>query len=176
MAASSLPCIHRFRNASNKSKCLRRLIIIKTIVEETKYMHIKSCLRVSSSAIVVIISNNTDGKDDQMKPTAMLAEMKHNTIPGEGRYRVRVGMATCGISAGADVVHDTFVSSVKDAGLDNVDIIPTGCVGRCDLEPMAEVTRGNEPPVLYILLNEDKVRKIVEEHLAKGRVVEDYTV
>ncbi|MCE5198190.1 MAG: (2Fe-2S) ferredoxin domain-containing protein [Armatimonadota bacterium] len=114
-------------------------------------------------------------RDDKMKPTAMLAEMKHNTALEKGRYRVRVGMATCGISAGADVVHDAFVSSVKDAGLDNVDIIPTGCVGRCDLEPMAEVTRGNEPPVLYILLDKDKVRKIVDEHLSKGQVVEDYT-
>ncbi len=110
-----------------------------------------------------------------MKPTAILSELKSKRPPvKEGRYRVRVGMATCGISAGADLVYDAFVSAVKEAGLDNVEVIPTGCVGRCDLEPMAEVTRAQEPPVLYIRLDPDKVKKIVQEHLAAGKVVSEY--
>lgn len=105
----------------------------------------------------------------------MLAELKRRKAPeGDARYRVRVGMATCGISAGADAVHDAFREAVKEAGLENVDLIPTGCVGRCDLEPMAEVTRGGEPPVLYIRLDPEKVKRIVREHLAGGRVIEEY--
>jgi (2Fe-2S) ferredoxin len=110
-----------------------------------------------------------------MKPTAILGELKGNVPPRKvGQYRIRVGMATCGISAGADIVHDEFVKAVDEAGLDNVKVIPTGCVGRCDLEPMAEVTRGDEPPVLYIRLDTEKVKKIVEEHLIGGRIIEDY--
>ncbi|MCE5314649.1 MAG: (2Fe-2S) ferredoxin domain-containing protein [Armatimonadota bacterium] len=110
-----------------------------------------------------------------MKPTAMLDNLKKKRPPRkEGRYRVRVGMATCGISAGADKVHDAFLRAIEDAGIDNVDVIPTGCVGRCDLEPMAEVTRGEEPPVLYIRLNADKVKRIVDEHLVNDRVVSEY--
>ncbi|MEN6358190.1 MAG: (2Fe-2S) ferredoxin domain-containing protein [Armatimonadota bacterium] len=111
-----------------------------------------------------------------MKPTAMLDKLK-DKIPSkkEGQYRVRVGMATCGISAGADLVHDEFIRVLDEIGLDNVDVIPTGCVGRCDLEPMAEVTRGDEPPVLYIRLDKDKVKRIVEEHLAGGNVITEFT-
>ena len=110
------------------------------------------------------------------KPTAVLADLK-NRIPQKaiGHYRVRVGMATCGVSAGADAVFDAFKASVKSAGLKDVRIIPTGCVGRCDLEPMAEVMRGEEPPVLYIRLDADKVARIVKEHLVGGETVGEYT-
>lgn len=109
-----------------------------------------------------------------MKPTALLAEMRKKRKEDEGRYRVRVGMATCGISAGAEGVYHAFVSAVKEAGLTDVEVISTGCVGRCDLEPMAEVTRDNDPPVLYIKLDAEKVKRIVDEHLAGARVVEEY--
>ena len=109
-------------------------------------------------------------------PTAMLKNLKKEKIThDESHYRVRIGMATCGISAGADKVYDEFVKAVVENDIENVDIIPTGCVGRCDLEPMAEVTRGSEPPVLYIRLNPEKTRKIVDEHLVTGRIVEEYT-
>lgn len=106
----------------------------------------------------------------------MLADIK-SAIPSKGdqpRYRVRVGMATCGISAGANKVYDAFVDAVAKTGLSDVDVLSTGCVGRCDLEPMAEVTRGAEPPVLYVRLDEEKVAKIVDQHLAGGKVVDEY--
>ena len=78
-------------------------------------------------------------------PKTALAELKADKSRGKkGKYRVRVGMATCGISAGAGKVYDAFVEAVKDSGISGVDVIPTGCVGRCDLEPMAEVTRAGE--------------------------------
>ena len=109
------------------------------------------------------------------KPTSMLADLKRKRKPTTGdRCRVRVGMATCGISAGADKVFEEFAHMVKEAGLDHVRVIPTGCVGRCDLEPMAEVTRGDDPPVLYIRLTPEKARRIVEEHLVGGKPVEEY--
>lgn len=109
------------------------------------------------------------------KPTAVLADLKRKRGPrADDQYRVRVGMATCGISAGADKVYDEFARGVKDAGLEHVDVIPTGCVGRCDLEPMAEVTRGDETPVLYIRLTPEKVARIVEEHLIGGKAVEEF--
>jgi NADP-reducing hydrogenase subunit HndB len=109
-----------------------------------------------------------------MKPTALLAAMKSKHTEDDGRYRVRVGMATCGISAGADKVYDAFLEETREAGLKDVEVISTGCVGRCDLEPMAEVARGNEPPILYIRLDAEKARRIVREHLAGGVVVDEY--
>lgn len=109
------------------------------------------------------------------KPTAMLAELKKKRQPmTEDRSRVRVGMASCGISAGADKVKEEFAAAARDAGLKGVDVISTGCVGRCDLEPMAEVTRGADPPVLYIQLTPEKARRIVEQHLVSGNVVDEF--
>ena len=112
-----------------------------------------------------------------MKPTALLADMKRKCVTRDtdNRYRVRVGMATCGISAGAGAIYDAFAEEVKLTGLEGVDVISTGCIGRCDLEPMAEVTRNNEPPVMYIRLDADKVKRIVDEHLVQGRIVEEFT-
>lgn len=88
--------------------------------------------------------------------------------------RVRVGMATCGISAGADSVYEAFKTALTDEGLTDSMVISTGCVGRCDLEPMAEVTRTGEPPVLYIRLDNDKVKRIVKQHLVEGKIVEEF--
>lgn len=101
--------------------------------------------------------------------------MKRRKAPSDAaRSRVRVGMATCGVSAGADAVYDAFVEAVKQHGLDNVDVLPTGCVGRCDLEPMAEVIKGAEPPVLYVRLDPEKAARIVREHLVQGKPVEEF--
>jgi NADP-reducing hydrogenase subunit HndB len=105
----------------------------------------------------------------------MLAKLKRKKKTGaDERYRVRVGLATCGISAGADKIRDEFDRAVKENGLKNVEVIPTGCVGRCDLEPMAEVTRGTDAPVLYIMLTPEKVDRIVREHLIEGKPVDEY--
>jgi len=110
-----------------------------------------------------------------MKPTAILARLKGKSPRQSGQIRVRVGMATCGISAGADKVYDAFGEAIKGAGVEGVEVVSTGCVGRCDLEPMAEVTRDDEPPVLYVRLTPEKVSRIVTEHLVGGKPVEDYT-
>lgn len=111
------------------------------------------------------------------KPTDILAQLKRSEASTAEAVssRVRVGMATCGISAGADAVFDAFVQEVKDQGLGNVEVLPTGCVGRCDLEPMAEVIKDNEPPVQYVKLDPEKVARIVREHLIGGSPVEEYS-
>ncbi|MFQ3548748.1 MAG: (2Fe-2S) ferredoxin domain-containing protein [Armatimonadota bacterium] len=112
-----------------------------------------------------------------MKPTKKLEELKNQLQTGDGsedRLTVRIGMATCGISAGADVVYEEFVEKLKEKGLDNVDVIQTGCVGRCDLEPMAEVGRKSETPMMYVRLNKEKVDRIVQEHLVEGKPVREF--
>jgi NADP-reducing hydrogenase subunit HndB len=116
------------------------------------------------------------GNTDLKNPTAVLAELKAAKagVKKKGKYRIRVGMATCGVSAGAGKVYDAFVDAARESGVTDMNIIPTGCVGRCDLEPMAEVTRDGEPPVLYIRLNAEKAKRIVREHIVAGSVVEEY--
>lgn len=90
--------------------------------------------------------------------------------------RVVVGMATCGIAAGAKPVFDTLVEEVAKRQLKNVRITRAGCLGMCKLEPMVEVFVPNKPKVTYIKVNSNVAKKIVAEHLVNGNVVVENVV
>ena len=96
---------------------------------------------------------------------------------GTGDVRVVVGMATCGIAAGARPVLNTLVEEVNNGGLyDKVTVTQTGCVGLCQLEPIVEVYEAGKEKVTYIKMTPDKAKEIVEKHLKGGKVVTEYTV
>ena len=90
--------------------------------------------------------------------------------------RIVVGMATCGISAGARPVMMALLEEVKSRGLDDVVVTQTGCIGVCRLEPMIEVYKEGEDKTTYVELTAEKARKIILEHIVNGRVVDDYTI
>lgn len=90
--------------------------------------------------------------------------------------RIVVGMATCGIAAGARPVMNKFVDEVAKRGLKNVTVAQTGCIGMCQYEPIAEVLVPGEEKVTYVQLTEEKVAKIVLEHIVNGKPVAEYTV
>ncbi|MDR3289556.1 MAG: (2Fe-2S) ferredoxin domain-containing protein [Peptococcaceae bacterium] len=94
----------------------------------------------------------------------------------ENRTRVVVGMATCGIAAGARPVLAALVDEVSRRKLQQVTVTQTGCIGVCRLEPIIEVLEPGKEKVTYVKVTEEKVKKIVSEHLANGRVVEEYTI
>ena len=107
---------------------------------------------------------------DKMKNKIVLRE-------GTGDVRVVVGMATCGIAAGARPVLSAFVEAVNDAGLnDKVTVSQTGCVGYCQLEPIVEIYEAGKDKVTYIHMTADKAKDVVEKHLKGGKVVAEYTV
>ena len=105
----------------------------------------------------------------------MKAQMSNRTEDGD-QIRVVVGMATCGIAAGARPVLNEFVRQVREAGLDRVTVTQTGCIGVCRLEPIVEVYVPGQEKVTYVKMTPDKVGAIVEEHLKNGRMVEQYTI
>jgi len=90
--------------------------------------------------------------------------------------RVVVGMATCGISAGARPVLSTFVEEVAKRNLDNVSVVQTGCIGMCTYEPIVEVYTPDKEKVTYIHVDSEKAKRIVSEHLVNNRVVVEYTI
>ena len=107
---------------------------------------------------------------DKMKSKIVLRE-------GTGDVRVVVGMATCGIAAGARPVLSAFVEAVNEAGLnDKVTVSQTGCVGYCQLEPIVEIHEAGKDKVTYIHMTADKAREVVEKHLKGGKVVNEYTL
>jgi NADP-reducing hydrogenase subunit HndB len=94
----------------------------------------------------------------------------------ENDIRIVVGMATCGIAAGARPVLAALVDEVGRRNLRNVVITQTGCIGVCRLEPIVEVFEPGKDKVTYVKMDEAKARKIVSEHLVNGRVVDEYTI
>ncbi len=110
---------------------------------------------------------------------AIKEKMKDKVILREGieSTRVVVGMATCGIAAGARPVLNAFVEAVNAEGLtDKVTVSQTGCVGICQLEPIVEVYESGKDKVTYVKMTAEKARRVVEEHLKGGKVVGEYTV
>lgn len=96
---------------------------------------------------------------------------------GEKKMRIVVGMATCGIAAGARPVLNAFVEEVNNAGLsDSVIVTQTGCIGMCKYEPIVEVFEKDKDKVTYIYMTADKVKRVVDEHIKNGKVVTEYTV
>ncbi len=94
----------------------------------------------------------------------------------EGTVRVLVGLATCGIAAGARPVLDTLVEEVNAAGLgDSVSVKQTGCIGICQYEPVFEVFE-KDRRTTYVKMDSEKAKRIVEEHLKNGNVVTEYTI
>lgn len=110
---------------------------------------------------------------------AIKEKMKDKVILREGSadIRVVVGMATCGIAAGARPVLNALVEQVNANGLsEKVSVSQTGCIGLCQLEPIVEVFEADKEKVTYIKVDADKAKRIVEEHLKGGKVVTEYVV
>lgn len=95
---------------------------------------------------------------------------------GEDEVRIVVGMATCGIAAGARPVMNTFMEEVAKRKLANVTIAQTGCIGMCRLEPIVEVYKPGEEKVTYVKMSPEKAAKVVAEHIVNNKVVTEYTV
>ena len=93
-----------------------------------------------------------------------------------GSARVVVGMATCGIAAGARPVMLAFVEELKRRGLEHVSVSQTGCAGMCRLEPIVEVYVKDQEKVTYVHMTPEKVARVVNDHIVNGRPVEEYTI
>ena len=118
-----------------------------------------------------------------MKSLAELAAIKESMKgkvalrEGSGDIRVVVGMATCGIAAGARPVLAAFVEGVSNAGLmDKVTVTQTGCIGICQYEPVVEIYEADKEKVTYVKMTAEKAQRVVEEHLKGGKIVAEYTI
>ena len=110
---------------------------------------------------------------------AIKEKMKNKVVLREGTNatRVVVGMATCGIAAGARPVLNTFVEEVNALGLmDTVTVSQTGCIGLCQYEPIVEIYEAGNEKVTYVKVDADKAKRIANEHLNGGKVVVEYTI
>jgi NADP-reducing hydrogenase subunit HndB len=118
-----------------------------------------------------------------MKSLADLQAIRAKTLENinmrredENAARVVIGMATCGIAAGARPVMMKFLEEIQKRDLQHVTVSQTGCIGMCRLEPMLDVILPGKEKVTYVKVKPDMVERIVTEHLIGGKPVEEYTI
>ena len=110
---------------------------------------------------------------------AIKEKMKNKVVIREGGEEVRVvvGMATCGIAAGARPVLTALVEEVEALGLSGkVSVSQTGCIGICQYEPVVEVLEAGKDKVTYVKMTAEKAKRVADEHLKGGKVVAEYTL
>ena len=107
---------------------------------------------------------------DKMKDKIVLRE-------GSANIRIVVGMATCGIAAGARPVLNAFVEGVDKEDLNSkVVVSQTGCIGICQYEPVVEVMEPGKEKVTYVKMTAEKAERVLKEHIKGGKIVEEYTI
>ena len=118
-----------------------------------------------------------------MKSLAELQAIREKTLnkismrkDADEGTRIVIGMATCGIAAGARPVMLKFMDEIQTRGLQNVTVSQTGCIGMCRLEPILDVLVPGKEKVTYVKVNPDMVGRIVAEHIVNGRPVQEYTI
>ena len=118
-----------------------------------------------------------------MKSLAELAaireKMKDKVSMREGSKNIRVvvGMATCGIAAGARPVLNAFVEGISKEGLgDSVIVTQTGCIGICQYEPVVEVYTKDNEKTTYVKMTAERAKEVIEKHIKGGKPVAEYTI
>ena len=118
-----------------------------------------------------------------MKTLAELAEIRNrmkdkvSLREGTNDIRIVVGMATCGIAAGARPVLNALVEEVNAMGLsETATVTQTGCIGICQYEPIVEVYQSGKEKVTYVKMTPDKAKRVVEEHIKNGKPVAEFTL
>ena len=95
---------------------------------------------------------------------------------GDSKIRVVVGMATCGIAAGARPVLNAFVDEIAKRDVKGVSVQQTGCIGMCQYEPIVEVTEPGKEKVTYVKITPEKAVRVVNDHIVNGNPVAEFTV
>lgn len=117
-----------------------------------------------------------------MKSLAELEEIRKKTLDeislrtNKDAVRIVVGMATCGIAAGARPVMTAFLEELKKRNINNVNVTMTGCIGVCKLEPVVEVLSPDGSKVTYVKMTPEKAAQVVVEHIVNGKVCTAYTI
>jgi len=119
----------------------------------------------------------------KIKSLADLTELKNRSVPKfetdgaeAGKIKIVVGMATCGIAAGAKPIIAALKSELESKKLENVSVSQVGCIGLCEYEPIVEVFEAGKPKVTYVKMTAEKAMEVFDGHIIGGRIVKDYTI
>jgi len=89
---------------------------------------------------------------------------------GHLRVKVTVHMGTCGIASGAKEVMDALLREIEEAGVSDVSVTTSGCMGLCSREPLVTVEILNQDPIKYEYMNSNKMRQVFKRHILEGEI------
>ena len=113
---------------------------------------------------------------DDLKKIKEEALAKRKITETSGATQVIIGMGTCGIAAGARETMKAVLDFIEDKNLPNIIVTQTGCIGLCEQEPIMQVVSGEQQKVTYGKVNGEVARKVMQEHVVDGRVVENHVI
>ena len=114
---------------------------------------------------------------EELKAIKAKMQDKVNLRTSSAETRIVVGMATCGIAAGARPVLNAFVEGVSAEGLgDSVIVTQTGCIGICQYDPVVEVYQSGAEKVTYVKMTAERAKEVLEKHIKGGKIVTEYTI
>ena len=90
------------------------------------------------------------------------------------KYKIIVGLGSCGLAAGAGKVYEKIDTLKKEENLD-FELKKTSCIGMCFREPLVEVIDENGS-FLYGEIDERKVEEIIEKHIKNAKPIKEYVV
>ena len=110
-----------------------------------------------------------DSISQSVRKTTILRE-------GAGRAKINVHMGTCGIASGARAIMTALIEEFEKNKIEDVILTSSGCAGLCSREPMATVELKGQAPIKYCDLTPEKMRRILNEHVLGGNVVQEYAL
>ncbi|MBN1615368.1 MAG: (2Fe-2S) ferredoxin domain-containing protein [Deltaproteobacteria bacterium] len=89
---------------------------------------------------------------------------------GDRRVKITVHMGTCGIASGAREVMDSLMAEIEEAGVTDVIVTTSGCMGLCSREPLVTVEILGQEPIKYEYMNPNKMRQVFKRHVLQGEI------
>ena len=105
------------------------------------------------------MSKLSTSKDLEEKKKAGLDKLYPNKI------KISVGMASCGLAAGAGKVFEKFKQHIETNKLDVV-LSPSGCLGFCRMEPLVTVHKPGQAKMVYSNISVSKADEFLSSVLS----------
>ena len=95
---------------------------------------------------------------------------------GPARVKITVHMGTCGIAAGAREVMSALMEERAAADRPDIQVVASGCMGMCSSEPNVTIEAEGSEPIVYQLMDSNKMRQVFKQHVLLGQVQTDFTL
>ena len=110
---------------------------------------------------------------EELKRLREEALQKNQMRATSGNVQVIIAMGTCGIAAGARDTMQNVLNFIENEKISGVTVTQTGCIGRCEEEPIVQVVLGDQPKVVYGKVNAQLAEKIMKQHVQNGQPVKE---